>query len=308
MISILSALLIYGVLSAEPGSIAPQSQPLTKKPSFLPIDVTAKIVWYLQCDDTALAHFSETNRAHYVLARPVLIIREQLYFHSIERSLIEIVEKSGAKRIEVPEFSARREIEHYLDGFEGHIDWLMEFLKSTNQDDAHIMEHIDEFQTKLARCGKAYPRSVPLHRRLQRHQLTDAQRELFDAFIVMKDKAMEMIEEERRTDASPMMAMKCAHSKLLVEQIGVRMWYPTLQGMQWTGRRDLSPKAWRDDIASVQDRTFDFTQLPAGQRWTAPLMHYLHDFVVRTSEQRLALDKLFQPKSDGVDSSASDEF
>ena len=224
----------------------------------------------------------------------MLIIREQLYFHSIERSLIEIVEKSLAKRIEVPEFSARREIEHYLDGFEGHIDWLMEYLKSTNhyQGDADMMKQVDEFQTKLARYGMVYPRSVPLHRRLQRHQLTDAQRELFDAFIVMKDKAMEMIEEERRTDASPKMAMKCAQFKLVVEQIGVPMYYPTLQGMQWTGRRDLSPGEWQDDIKSVQYRVERLMLGPIGQSWAEPILKHVQDFEDRTREKRLALEKV----------------
>ena len=298
MISILSALWIYGVLSAEPGSIAPQSQPLTKKASFLPSDVTANIVEYFQCDDTTLAHFSETNWAHYKLAKPLLIIREELHsMHSIERSLIEIIKNSRAKTIKIQmlDNGARREIEHYLDGFEGHIDWLMEYPKSTNQNDVGFREKIDAFQTKLARHRTTFPRPIPLHRREE--LLTDVQRELFDAFIVMKYEAMDIIEEQRRNSVPP---IKGAEFKLLVEMVGVITNYPSLDGIQWR-QRELSSPEWLATRKSVGDQTFDFKRLPAGQRWTAPLMQHLHDFVVRTREQRLAVEKLTQLKSGGVD-------
>ena len=306
MISILSALWIYGVLSAEDPSIPLPIRAPPKKQSFLPIELTAMVVEYLQCDDAALAHFSETNRDNYEITKPLLIIlKESLSIQSLQRSLNEIIRISHEKEIELPSLGAGREIDHYLDGFEGHIDWLMEFLKTANQDDVGIKEQIDDFQTRLTRHKIAYPRSVPLH--LRDDELTDAQRELFDAFFVMKDKAMKIIAEERRIGVPP---IKCAEAKLLVEEIGVVMSYTALQEMRWQDERrfDSSPAQWFDIVTSLRRRAGDIMYGPTGKRWANALTQHLQEFADSLNAQRLAFDRDDGTDYDSADSSASDPF
>ena len=90
---------------------------------------------------------------------------------------------------------ARKEIEHYLNGFETRVrDGMILFHSKCLESDRGVKREIEDFASKLAQHRATYPR-LPPHRHADLEHMP-----LFDAFIKMKDNNMEILRNRMQED------------------------------------------------------------------------------------------------------------
>ena len=152
-------------------------------------------------------------------------------------------------------FDARKQIEHYLNGFQGQLQWFgamisvdLRYHRNSGPEKTRLITnlfiHLKEHQARFRL------RAVPLHRGPSAGTLTETQMAdlaVFDAFIAMKEQTERCIAPEGSYTWEPRYRweprfcrdLEIIEWKLLVEQIGVLIDYPTLEGQQW-----LSGQQW----------------------------------------------------------------
>ena len=138
------------------------------------------------------------------------------------------------------EFDARREIRHYLNGFEGHIDFfaadaVLQFTKHQQSIPKLTINFITQFRDDLRRHQLCFQWTLPpLHRRFAFETFTENQLMIFDAFIALKEQTTKLFEVQEEPSLATLAAK--AEFELFVEQVGVMIGYPTLKEMQWIMR------------------------------------------------------------------------
>ena len=227
----LFVLCIGYVQSAEDGS-AVLEPPTPPKRSFRSLDVVATSLIAEACDVPDLSSFSRVGRVPHEASQFWLGERKELW--QLEKRLSTIVALSP---FFFPEFDARDEIKHYLNGFDGRIALLVDYLETTMGHDIHglcvgmrrIRARLDEIRNRDPARS-----SLALHLQPTARVLTPEQKLLFDAYIALRDESKEMILNLKEGERTMMETMDCATWSLVVEHIGVMIGYPTLETKWWT--------------------------------------------------------------------------
>lgn len=236
------ALCISSVSSAEDETPpSPSSERLFNSNS----DVMAIVAQF--CNYSALCAFGEVASVPHTVSRPLVVPRresaKQESLDDLVRGLNDMAEhyqklgihRPGLMCIPLLNFDARKEIRHYLNGFEGHIDLFASEVISIPKIYNRIFPIPDEtrefknnLRAKLDEHKSRFRTTVlPLHQRPSDRILTEVEKALFDAFIEMKKQTVRLIESQLSREYHPHDS-SVAKWKLFVENIGVIIGYPTL--------------------------------------------------------------------------------
>ena len=221
----------------------------------LPVDVLS-LITAEYCDNPTLSALCMTSHVLCTDSKPLLSRRKT---HTANREidhlsfrLTDIVSKYRRNEHLIPSFHAKNEVVHYLNGFHGHIDWLTTYLDSETVDHDDCSGKMICFKMELDRYRYRYLSAVrpfPLHFQHSGESLP------FDEYITLRDesgKILESMNGEKLWDNTKWRDI--ALWKLMMEQIGVMIGYPTLKQMEWnTENDDFTPKQWIADIQEVHD-------------------------------------------------------
>ena len=121
----------------------------------LPLDVTTLVAD--NCDLSSKHAMSLTSTVLRKASEPMLAqIKLQKARHSDHmvlhlESIVPMYRRNGYK---IPEFDARREIMHYLNGFHGHIEWLTSYLDNEGLAEYDTtMDFVEHFRLSHSLCG-----------------------------------------------------------------------------------------------------------------------------------------------------------
>ena len=239
------------------GSLIVLPSPLPLKRT-LPVDVISLIAADY-CDNPTLSALSMAADVLYTDSKPLLVLRKQQASNrgvdNLTFRLTGIVSKYRRNERLIPTFDSRNEVVHYLNGFHGHIDWLTTYLDSETVDHDDCSGKMICFKMELGRYRYRYLSAVPP---LPLHFQHSVESLLFDEYITLRDESegvLESINGGKLWDNTKWRDI--ALWKLMMEQIGVMIGYPTLKQMEWnTENDDLTPKQWIADIQEVHDFAF----------------------------------------------------
>lgn len=218
----------------------------------LPLEVTTLVAD--NCDLSSKHALSLTSTVLRKASEPLLAqikLQKARHIDHMVLQLESIVPMYRRNGYKIPEFDARREIMHYLNGFHGHVEWLVVYLEDEG---AHSRGRDSPMRTLWSELEDHRRRYHAEAIRLPPHLwqsavIPMAKRPLFDAYGELRNEA------ERVLDFNPWKAIQWksrAVLKLVVEEIGVRIEYPTLKEMQWSMGRDMTtPKQWNVDNQKV---------------------------------------------------------
>ena len=277
------------VLSAEIDEILVHS-PIPQIPPLRP-DETSLVAEF--CDYATLLTLSQVARDPRAVSKPLLdrldTETERLEEYLNYSPYRHYCDTPGWEwRSFFEEFDARREIRHYLNGFEGHIDFfaadaVLQFTKHQQSIPKQTIIFIRQFLDDLRRHQLCFQWTLlPLHRRFALGTFTENQLIVFDAFIALKEQTKKLCQMQEESNWATL--ARKAEYKLFVEQIGVMIGYPTLKEMQWITRkkhfeRYVELRRARGLAWTVMKKAFDDWKdfLEFGGTMT-PLVRVLKDF------------------------------
>ena len=217
--------------------------------SILPADVVRNICEC--CEDPALVMLSQINQICRDATHQDRINRKdekKQLFLGLVQGFESFQRHTASKKCDLPLCDSKREIMNYLNGFEGHIEWMMAYAMK-HMPHSSMCNQVRGLQAVLTGYREKYTLEFkrPLHRRQsQIGSASGARLIAFHKFIALRDEC-----NTRSRFLFPGMiichpSMGMSVWKLLIEQIGVIIEYPGIPRLE---HMDSNPLVAQNHIA-----------------------------------------------------------